>query len=177
MLRAVILDVGGTLWPDRLTGGSADEHHLPQLAALLPELDAAQCLLALRQALRADDQSLAQNTHGVLDGALQAGRRALGTQAAGRNSPRHLQARGARHRPVSWRAGAAGKFRELGMGCVVLSNVQVRGADEYWRDFADLRVAQLTKRWSPRTTSVSASHTRACFRPARRRQAARRPNE
>src|SRR5437660_7788770 len=72
MLRAVLLDVGGTLWPDRLTGRSTDEPCLPQLAALLPQLDAAQCLLALRQALRADDQSLVQNTHGVLAGALQA---------------------------------------------------------------------------------------------------------
>jgi len=29
------------------------------------------------------------------------------------------------------------------MRCIVLSNVQVRGADEYWRDFADLGIAHL----------------------------------
>ena len=29
------------------------------------------------------------------------------------------------------------------MDCVVLSNVQVRGAHEYWRDFADLGIAHL----------------------------------
>jgi putative hydrolase of the HAD superfamily len=33
--------------------------------------------------------------------------------------------------------------REHGLRCVVLSDVQVRGAEEYWRDFADLGVAHL----------------------------------
>jgi FMN phosphatase YigB (HAD superfamily) len=32
---------------------------------------------------------------------------------------------------------------ELGMRCAVLSNVQARGADEYWGDFADLGIAHL----------------------------------
>jgi FMN phosphatase YigB (HAD superfamily) len=31
----------------------------------------------------------------------------------------------------------------LGLRCVVLSNVQVRGAAQYWRDFNDLDVAHL----------------------------------
>src|SRR5207245_4602727 len=34
-------------------------------------------------------------------------------------------------------------LRALDLRCVVLSNVQVRGAAEYWRDFADLGVAHL----------------------------------
>jgi HAD superfamily hydrolase (TIGR01662 family) len=33
--------------------------------------------------------------------------------------------------------------RDRGLRCVVLSNVQVRGAAEYWRDFEDLGVAHL----------------------------------
>jgi putative hydrolase of the HAD superfamily len=34
-------------------------------------------------------------------------------------------------------------FRCLGLRCVIASNVQVRGALEYWRDFSDLGVAHL----------------------------------
>jgi putative hydrolase of the HAD superfamily len=33
-------------------------------------------------------------------------------------------------------------IRRLGVRCVIVSNVQVRGAAEYWRDFADLGVAE-----------------------------------
>ena len=72
MLRAVLMEVGGTLWPDRLTGQSSDEHCLARLATLVPALDPAQCLQILRDALRAEDQSLVQDTHAVLAGALQA---------------------------------------------------------------------------------------------------------
>jgi len=143
MLRAVLMDVGGTLWPDRLTGRSADEHCLARLAALLPELDAAACLIALREALRADDHSLVQDTHAVLARALQA----LGAQC----EPERLVAiRRAICAPAV--PGIAlfldapellQTIRDLGMRCVVLSNVQVRGATEYWRDFADLGIARL----------------------------------
>ena len=41
MLRAVLLDVGGTLWPDRLTAHLAADPCLEQLARLLPGIDAA----------------------------------------------------------------------------------------------------------------------------------------
>jgi beta-phosphoglucomutase-like phosphatase (HAD superfamily) len=90
MLTAVLLDVGGTLWPDRLIGHPSDEQTLAQLAALVPEVHPPECLRALRAALRADDHSLVQDTHAVLAKAL-----------------------------------------------------QVRGADEYWRDFVDLGIAHL----------------------------------
>ena len=63
---------GGTLWQDRLSGQLFDEHCLARLAALLPDVDPAVCLAALRAALGADDTSPVQDTHAVLAGALQA---------------------------------------------------------------------------------------------------------
>ena len=57
------MEVGGTLWPDRLTGQLSDDNCLARLAALLPGVEAAQSLAALRAALRADDQSVVQDKH------------------------------------------------------------------------------------------------------------------
>src|SRR5919199_399022 len=143
MLRAVLVDVGGTLWPDRLTGQLSDEHCLARLAALLPELDPAQCLYTLRRALRGDDQSLVQNTHTVLAGALQA----LGAECELDQVAAIRRAVCAPALPgIALFPGARElleAIRELGMRCVVLSNVQVRGAEEYRRDFADLGIAHL----------------------------------
>jgi len=143
MLRAVLLDVGGTLWPDQPTGQVPDEHCLERLAALVPEVDPAQCLHALRASLRANGESLVQDTHAVLATALQA----LDIEC----EPERLVAiRRAICTPAA--LGIAlfpdarellETIRELGMRCVVLSNVQVRGADEYWRDFADFGIAHL----------------------------------
>jgi len=100
-----------------------DERCLPQLAAL-------------RQALRADEHAVVQNTHVVLAEALQvlgaececdqviAIRRAICAPAV----PGIALFPGARDLLES--------IRDFGMRCVVLSNVQVRGTDEYRRDFA-----------------------------------------
>ena len=110
---------------------------------LVPEVDPAQCLHALRASLRANDQSLVQDTHAVLATALQA----LGIEC----EPQRLVAiRRAICVPAVLGIALFPDARELleticelGMRCVVLSNVQVRGADEYWRDFADLGIAHL----------------------------------
>jgi hypothetical protein len=70
-LRAVLLDVGGTLWPDRL-GSRPDletEIH-QQLRTLLPNLDPVDTLRVLRSALQADSALLVQRTHGQLARAL-----------------------------------------------------------------------------------------------------------
>lgn len=143
MLRAVLVDVGGTLWPDRLTGHSSDEHCLTELARLLPDLDAGQSLNALRDALRVDDTSLVQDTHPLLAGALHA----LGAEC---NLDRVVAIRRALCAPavpgIALFPNACDlleTIRDLGLRCVVLSNVQVRGADQYWRDFADLGIAHL----------------------------------
>src|SRR5437588_7227300 len=71
MLRAVLVDVGGTLWPDRLTGDRSDDPILARLAKLLPGIAPAESLAALRRALRDDDRSLAQDTLTVLGSAVQ----------------------------------------------------------------------------------------------------------
>ncbi len=136
------MDVGGTLWPDRPAGRLTDEHSLTQLAALMPELDAAACLTALRAALRADDQSVAQDTHAVLARALQA----LGAECEAERLQAVRRAMCAPAVPgITLFPGAhelLASIRDLGLRCIVLSNVQVRGATEYRRDFADLGIAQ-----------------------------------
>jgi HAD superfamily hydrolase (TIGR01662 family) len=143
MLRAVLMDVGGTLWPDRPTGYLSDEHCLTGLAALLPDIDAAHCLHTLRAALRADEQSLVQDTHALLARALHS----LGAECEREQVVAIRRAICAPAIPgIALFPGARElleTIREFGMRCVVLSNVQVRGADEYWRDFADLDIAHL----------------------------------
>ena len=143
MLRAVLVDVGGTLWPDRLAARQVDEPCLAELARLVPNLDPAQTLAVLRAALRANDGALVQATHSVIGQAL----RSLGVNAT-RTDP--ITVRRALCVPawpgVSLFAGARRfleALRDRELRCVVLSNVQVRGAQEYWRDFADLGIAHL----------------------------------
>ncbi|TME88992.1 MAG: HAD family hydrolase [Chloroflexi bacterium] len=143
MLRAVLVDVGGTLWPDRLTGQPPDDRCLAQLARLLPGVEPAQTLAALRAALREDDNGMVQNTHAVLGRALQR----LGIACGDADVIDIRRALCAPASPgVSLFPGAREfleALRALDLRCVVLSNVQVRGAAEYWRDFADLGVAHL----------------------------------
>lgn len=143
MLRAALLDVGGTLWPDRLTAPVSDDPCLEQLGGLLPGVDPAQALPALRGALRQDDGSLVQNTHGLLA-------RALRTLCANSAELDVVAVRRALCVPavpgIHLFPGATellAGFRALGLRCVIVSNVQVRGALEYSRDFTDLGVAHL----------------------------------
>jgi FMN phosphatase YigB (HAD superfamily) len=143
MLRAVLLDVGGTLWPDRLTPHLATDPCLEQLRQLLPHIDPGQALATLRAQLRQDDGSLVQDTHGQLACAL----RTLGAPAAEaqvlavRRALCVPAASGVRLFPGATELLAT--FRCLGLRCVIASNVQVRGAPEYWRDFTDLGLAHL----------------------------------
>lgn len=143
MLRAVLVDVGGTLWPERLTGERSDDAILAKLEALLPGLPPADSLAVLRAALRDDDPSPVQNTLAVLGAAV----RSLGVDGA---TDEVLDAiRCALCVPAVPGVALFPGARELletihglGLRCVVLSNVQVRGYAEYWRDFRDLGVAQ-----------------------------------
>jgi hypothetical protein len=70
MLGAMLVDVGGTLWPDHFSGQRSDEPVLARLAKLLPGITPAEGLAVLRAALRDDDQSLVQNTLAVLGDAV-----------------------------------------------------------------------------------------------------------
>src|SRR5919199_4125615 len=144
MLRAVLVDVGGTLWPNDLGGNAgSDETIRARLAKLLPEIAPAQSLAALRAALHVDDQSLVQDTLALLSGAIQA----LGVDCANEGLDAIRRALCAPAVPgVALFPGARELLETihgLGLRCVVLSNVQVRGAAEYWRDFNDLDVAHL----------------------------------
>jgi HAD superfamily hydrolase (TIGR01509 family) len=139
MLRAVLLDVGGTLWPDHVTPhASADP--CVELGRLLPGLDAAHVLNTLQAELRQDDFSLEQDTHGLLQRAL----RSLGANVTEVDI---VAVRRALCAPaVQLFPGASellAGLRRLGLRCVIVSNVQVRGASEYWRDFTELGVAHL----------------------------------
>jgi hypothetical protein len=52
MLRAVLVDVGGTLWPDHLAGDRSDEPTLASLALLLPGIAPDDSLAAASCAAR-----------------------------------------------------------------------------------------------------------------------------
>jgi FMN phosphatase YigB (HAD superfamily) len=142
MDRAVLLDVGGTLWPERLTAHVGEDRSLEQLASLLPGMDPARVLAALRAELRQDD-SLAQNTHVVLAHGLQA----LGVNTAEvdvvavRRALCAPAVPGLRLFPEA--ADLLVGLARLSLRRVVISNVQVRGATEYWRDLSDLGIAHL----------------------------------
>jgi HAD superfamily hydrolase (TIGR01509 family) len=142
-LRAVFTDVGGTLWPERLTVHPSDDECVSRLAGLLPTLDPPRTLAALRSALRDDDGSVVQDTHTILRKAVQR----LGAPCGDADV---VAIRRALCRPAALTVplfpGARDFLqivRDHGLCCVVLSNVQVRGAAEYWRDFHDLGVANL----------------------------------
>src|SRR5262252_1228261 len=143
MLHAVLVDVGGTLWPDHFSGQRSDEPVLARLVKLLPGIAPDDGLAALRATLRDDDQSLVQDTLALLGGAI----RSLGADCSVEDLEAIRRALCAPAVPgVALFPGACELLETihgLGLRCVVLSNVQVRGAAEYWRDFDDLGVARL----------------------------------
>ena len=143
MLKAALVDVGGTLWPDRPTGHVSDQPCLEALAKLLPGLPPAEALSALRAALGAENDSPVQQTHATVAKAV----RQLGLRCTEAQAIEVRRALCTRARPdLELFAGAETfleRIRELGLRCVVVSNVQVRGADEYWRDFEDFGIAHL----------------------------------
>jgi putative hydrolase of the HAD superfamily len=142
VLAGVLVDVGGTLWPDHfvLLPGATDPS-ADRLAALLPDLPLArvhafyerlsQAGPELGDALQQDSVLIIQRAAAdiglVLDPAgAQAIRRALAANGYGRErlfagAPELLQA-----------------IRAIGSRCVVLSNALWRGAREYEEDFAAL---------------------------------------
>jgi FMN phosphatase YigB (HAD superfamily) len=142
MYRAALLDVGGTLWPEKLTAHVGPDRPLEQLARLLPGMDPARVLAALRAELRQDD-SLAQDTHGLLAHALEG----LGVDPTEVDVVAVRRALCAPAVPgIRLFPGAADLLAGLGrlsLRRVIITNVQVRGATEYWRDFSDLGIVHL----------------------------------
>jgi FMN phosphatase YigB (HAD superfamily) len=143
VLRAVLVDVGGTLWPNRLSVQLSDDDCVSQLARLLPTLEPTRALAALRSALRESVTALEQNTHAELSRAVQR----LGVGCGDADAVAIRRALCLPVAPAIALFPGAVDFlqiiRDCELRCVVLSNVQVRGSAEYWRDFADLGVAHL----------------------------------
>jgi putative hydrolase of the HAD superfamily len=141
MLSAVLLDVGGTLWPDKIPFSPGLDPCLEQLSRVLPEVNAAEALAALRGALAQDDTSLVQDTHAVLARAIRGlvGPETSVDPAALRRAL--CRPAGPGVRPFPGAAGLLATIRRLSLTCVILSNVQVRSAADYWRDFTDLGFA------------------------------------
>jgi FMN phosphatase YigB (HAD superfamily) len=146
VLSGVLLDVGGTLWPDRfvLLPGASDPN-VDRLAALLPQLALSQVRelydrlsqagREFADALRQDSLLLIQRAAAdvglVADPPLALGiRRALAGNRYGRDRlfagvPELLQT-----------------IRVMGCRCVILSNAIWRGAREYEDDFVALGLAE-----------------------------------
>ncbi|MGN6757099.1 MAG: HAD family hydrolase [Thermomicrobiales bacterium] len=153
MLTCILLDVGGTLWPDawpapakvsaaRVANLGAVLRAFGLNAALAPVLQ--QCLLAaMVEHARQGRQSgsLIQDTASVVQGAL----REVGLApdpmviAAIRRAMRVSPAGYAELLPGARELLAA--IRALDLRCVAISNAHWRDGDDYRQDFADLGVA------------------------------------
>jgi FMN phosphatase YigB (HAD superfamily) len=143
----VLLDIGGTIWPDRWERSDEDERGtLRRLSALFPDLSPGECREVMRGLL--DDLAVVatlqeQDTTGVIAGTLAAFRCACDPATA-------LAVRRALVVPAAGRIAlfpGAREFlleiRALGLPCVVLSNASVRAAAEYERDFEALGIGGL----------------------------------
>ncbi|HEY2702093.1 MAG TPA: HAD family hydrolase [Candidatus Dormibacteraeota bacterium] len=135
MLRAALVDVGGTLWPDRATASPPPGDAVRRLAGVLP--GAAPDLLerlraALEEAVTGFSGELVQDTDGlVLEVAGRLGMPLTAAAAAAVRSAMNAPAAGL----VELFAGAERLLRtlgELGLRTVIVSNA-------YWRDAATYR--------------------------------------
>jgi FMN phosphatase YigB (HAD superfamily) len=149
MLRAALLDVGGTLWPDKMAPRADYEPCLREVGRLLPGVDPRHALSTLRTEIQAGlarsdaTRSYVQDTHGLVIKALCS----LGVWRVDLDTNALRKAVCPAAVPgVGLFPGATELLQYLKshqLRTVVVSNVQVRGAAEYWTDFADLGVAHL----------------------------------
>jgi FMN phosphatase YigB (HAD superfamily) len=142
VVEAVLLDVGGTLWPDRWAHGAAERSdqaaRLRQLdpdlapgqaARLVEELEAAGAAVA-----DGGPQSTSETIAGIVSSHGLDGqrldpvtvRRALSLPFLGR------------HQLLEGAAGLVRRLRADGLALTVVSNTVFRDADCYWQDFADV---------------------------------------
>ncbi|MGH2789341.1 MAG: HAD family hydrolase, partial [Actinomycetota bacterium] len=137
MLRAALVDVGGTLWPDRGPPGEA-QCRVRQLHALLPQLTREQASL-LADALNAPalkwerDGALAQNTDAIVEEVLLE----RGIREADTVSIRRAMCIPA-SKGIHLFNGAPQLLRlihDLGWRTVVVSNTAWRDAESYRSDF------------------------------------------
>ena len=143
MLSAVLLDVGGTLWPEPIAAADRDDGRLARLQLLLPSVDPHRALEVLKCHMQRASEPLEHDVAGAVRLALEelgldpdcvatfAVVRAMCVPAV---SLIQLFP-GTRELLLT--------VRDLALRCVVLSNTTFRGAAEYWLDFQDFNVADL----------------------------------
>jgi HAD superfamily hydrolase (TIGR01662 family) len=134
MLCAVLLDVGGTLWPNDLPGFAGPDPRLAWLQCALPDLDASESLEILNAALREEDGCPTQETDGIVAATL----RRMGAPEADAVAVRRALCvpASAGLRMFADATALLEQSRALGLRTVIVSNVQTRGAMEYLADFA-----------------------------------------
>ena len=145
-LRAALLDVGGTLWPDGGTAAPPPAEAAARLAAALPGEDPALLewlRVALEKAVTAYSGELTQDTEDLV--ARVAARLGLHLDAAGALAVRRAMNAPA-DRLVRMFAGAPEllrALREIGLRAVIVSNAYWRDAAAYRCDFETFGVGGL----------------------------------
>jgi HAD superfamily hydrolase (TIGR01509 family) len=141
--KAVLLDVGGTLWPDHHTLGDEQDDRLNRLKALLPGVEPARVLTIFDTWLRRATEPLEHD----VDSAVRSALLELGLVPTSVPAADVLQALCV---PAAGRVPLFPGTRELlvalrewRLACVVLSNTMVRSAAAYWQDFRDFGLADL----------------------------------
>ncbi|HLQ61065.1 MAG TPA: HAD family hydrolase [Candidatus Acidoferrales bacterium] len=145
-LEAVLLDVGGTLWSDRLPPDPmVDQLRAARLADLVPELTVELALLIvqdLNEQAGAVEEAIMQDTDGSIRESFE--RTAPLIRAPGAAAVRKalcLPARG-RLELFPGTLEALAKFKDLHLRCVVVSNGFYRDHDNYLRLLEELGVAR-----------------------------------
>ena len=166
MLRAALIDVGGTLWPNSWPLRQNDTHgRVERLRRALPELDGLQA-----ESLVADIVSESSDHNGGKVMVLEVVR-VDANLVVGQCLERHgipagaetvVKVRRAMGLPVDERITPLPGARELlaavhghGLQCVIASNTYWRDADDYWEDF---RLLGMAEHVDAIVTSVDAGH-------------------
>jgi len=145
-LRAALVDVGGTLWPDRSTTAPPPAETLVRLAAVLPDEDGTlleRLRAALEEAVTAFSAELVQDTEALITRVAE--RLGLHLDVATALAVRRAMNAPA-DRLVTMFPGAPElllTLRELGLRTVIVSNAYWRDAVAYRRDFDALGVGGL----------------------------------
>jgi HAD superfamily hydrolase (TIGR01509 family) len=142
VLRAALIDVGGTLWPEK---GPYIERQHDRLQALFPQSDereVAHLWQALSEPTRAWESptELAQDTYRVIEDVLHRQRLGNVDAAAVRAALCVPASEGAELFPGA--AELLQELRALGLKIVLVSNTAWRDAEAYWQDFEYFGVAE-----------------------------------
>jgi putative hydrolase of the HAD superfamily len=140
VVEAVLLDVGGTLWPDRWTQATRDrDDKIARLRALDPGLDEgragelADAIEAIREPATEDGSQTTNESIAAVLADLGNGSDRLDPVAVRRAVSLPFDGR---HQLLPGAAAMVQALRTDGVGLTVISNTVFRDADSYWQDFA-----------------------------------------